>query len=400
METTAPEAVGFSSKRLNRINHAMQAHIDQGRFPGIATIVARKGQIAHAESVGWMDLEDKKTMRLDAIFRLASMTKPITSTAVMMLYERGLFQLDDPVSKFIPEFLSQKVYTGFEDGKIQLTDTKRDITIGDLLSFVSGLIESFNTDPPLKELIDSANTSSEDTLDKRANKLAKLPLLHQPGQAWRYGPDYVVLARLVEVISGKSFADFLLDEIFEPLNMQDTGFYVTEEKIRRVTTLYDYSDSTQPKVADAPEKCLVQPTFTSGSGNLLSTAYDYLRFAQMLLNGGELEGVRLLSRKTVEFMTKNHLSGELLPIGIDDFGASWPGYGYGMGFRVVLDVAQTQLLGSSGEYGWAGSCSTYFWIDPKEELIGIFMSHVEPPHYWPNLIATDFKVLVYQAIAD
>lgn len=404
MNTSAPETVGLSPERLSRINQVMQDHVDQKNLPGIITMAARKGQIAHADCFGWMDMESRKPMQIDAIFRLASMTKPITSTAMMMLYEKGLFQLSDPVSKFIPEFKGLKVYVGMEDGKMGLVDSERDITIGDSLTFVSGLMGSLVTDPPLKELYEEINFSSQkDTLEEGVLKLTELPLMHQPGKNWSYGHDYTLLGRLVELISGKTFAEFLQEEIFEPLNMPDTGFFVPKSKKDRLTTLYDYTESAdQPKVDDSPETSdlFAPPALTSGSGNLLSTTHDYMRFAQMLLNRGELEGKRLLSRKTVELMTENHLPGSLLPFGIPDYGANWSGYGYGFGFRVVMDVAQTKLLGSPGEYGWAGAYSTYFWIDPEEELVGIFMSQAWPPFHWPNLVSPDFKALVYQAIVD
>jgi CubicO group peptidase (beta-lactamase class C family) len=401
LRTVIPETVGLASDRLKRISRAMQAHVDRGKLPGLITMVARRGQLAHAKCFGWMDVESDKPMRFDAIFRLRSMTKPVTSVAVMMLYEEGLFQLSDPVSRFIPEFHGSRVFAGTSEGAMKLVDAERDITIGDLLAFLSGLAEGYGEDQPLKVPYEAAELSGKDiTLAERVERLAGLPLLHQPGKAWRYGYSYDVLARLVEGLSGKPFADFLHQKLFEPLGMLDTGFYIPKEKASQLTAAYGYSDTGKLVVVDSPETSplLAPPALTSGSGNLLSTATDYMRFAQMLLNGGELDGTRLLGRKTVSFMTMNHLPGELLPFRPFP-GADFRGYGYGLGFRILTDVAQSQIVGSPGEYCWAGYWSTHFWIDPKEELIGLQMAHV-PAYCWPHMIPPDFKVLVYQAIVD
>ena len=401
MQTVTPETVGLSTARLSRIRRAMQAHVDRGTLPGIITMLARRGQIAHADCFGWMDIEANKPMQLDAIFRLASMTKPITSVAVMMLYEEGSFQLSDPISRFIPAFHSSKVFAGMSDSVMRLVDAKREITIGDLLTFVSGLVEGYGEDQPLKELYEAAERSGDDLgLEGFVEALARLPLLHQPGKAWRYGDSYDVLARLVEVVSGQPFAEFLHQRIFDPLGMSDTGFYVPNEMAHRLTSAYGYSATGKLEVLDLPatSSLLTLPTLTSGSGNLLSTASDYMRFAQMLLNGGELDGIRLLSRKTVDFMTMNHLPSELLPFHpFPD--VDWRAYGYGLGFRVLMDVAQSQIIGSPGEFCWAGYWSTYFWVDPQEALIGLQMTQV-PVYCWPHAIPPDFKVLVYQAIVD
>jgi CubicO group peptidase (beta-lactamase class C family) len=402
MNIVIPETVGLSSDRLSHINRAMQTHIERGKLPGLITMVARRGQIVHAECFGWMDIEADKSMQFDAFFRLASMTKPVTSVAVMMLYEEGLFQLSDPVSSFIPEFHGSKVFAGISDGVMKLVDAVRDITVGDLLTFLSGLVAGYGDNQPLKELYESAELSREEiTLKELVQKLATMPLMHQPGKAWRYGYSYDVLARLVEVISGQLFADFLRQRIFKPLGMLDTGFYIPKEKASQLTAAYGYTDTKKLKVLDSPKtsQLFTTPALTSGSGNLLSTASDYMRLAQMLLNGGEIDGTRLLGRKTVDFMIMNHLSSEILPISFAP-DADLPGYGYGLGFRVLLDVTQTQIIGSPGEYGWAGYWSTHFWIDPKEELIGVFMTQVGPPYCFPNMIPPDFKVLVYQAIVD
>ena len=402
MKTVTPETVGLASDRLSRIKPVMQAHIDRGELPGLITMVARRGQIAHSECFGWMDIEANKLMQFDAIFRLASLTKPVTSVAAMMLYEEGLFQLSDPVSEFIPEFHGSKVFAGISDGIMELVDAEREITIGDILTFRSGLVSGYGDDQPLNELYGAVGISKERmTLGDLVRKLATLPLLHQPGQAWRYGESYEVLARLVEVVSGNSFADFLRKRIFEPLGMLDTGFYIPVEKASRLTAAYGYSDTGKLEVLDSPEtsQLLTPPILTSGGGNLLSTASDYMRFAQMLLNGGELDGTRLLGRKTVDFMTTNHLSSEILPISTSP-DEGWPAYGYGLGFGILLDVAQSQIIGSPGEYTWTGYWSTYFWNDPQEQLVGILMTQVGPPYCWPNPLPPDFKVLVYQAIVD
>jgi CubicO group peptidase (beta-lactamase class C family) len=397
MKTVVPETLGLDSERLGRINRAMQGYVDQGKLPGAITVVARRGEIAHAECVGWMDLEAKVPVRLDTLYPIFSMTKPVTSVALMMLYEEGRFHLFDPVSKFIPEFSDVQVYVKTDGEAPELTDAEREITIHDLLTQVAGLMSDFWLDPSLTRLVEEAGLYQPDlTLQEFTNRLSKLPLIHQPGQAWRYGDAYEVLARLIEVISNTPFAAYLKQRIFEPLGMEDTGFGIAEEQQDRVAKYYGFSETGG--LVEAVESPRFRPSsIPRGGFGLVSTASDYMRFAQMLLNGGELDGVRLLGRKTVQYMTRNHLPRELLPLQIAP-GWELPGYGYGLGFGVVTDAVQSKVMGSEGQYFWDGIEGTWFWVDPREELIGLIMLRMEAWTWIPVCYA--FQVLTYQAIVD
>jgi CubicO group peptidase (beta-lactamase class C family) len=323
------------------------------------------------------------------------MTKPITSVAVMMLYEEGHFQLDDPVSKFIPEFKNVKVFVRKTEAGFELAGPKREITIRDLLTHTSGLAYGMDKDTPVEEMYKEADLFRfDETLEKMIQRLVKLPLANQPGSRWRYSIATDVLGYLVEVVSGKRFDVFLEERIFGPLGMEDTGFYVPDEKIGRFAAMYRPEEKGGLKRDDKVEWGTFSKStrLLSGGGGLVSTASDYMRFAQMLLNKGELDGTRLLGRKTVELMTANHLPDELIRQG-----NMTKGYGFGLGFAVLMDVAQSESLGSEGEYMWGGAASTGFWIDPEEGLIGILMTQFMP---YNDRFAREFKVLTYQAIAD
>jgi CubicO group peptidase (beta-lactamase class C family) len=397
VKTVVPEKLGFDSERLDRINRVMQGYVDQGRLPGAITIVARRGEIAHAECVGWMDLEAKKPMRLDTLFPIFSMTKPVTSVALMMLYEEGLFHLFDPLSKFIPEFKAVQVHVKTANETPELTDPAREITIHDLLTHMAGLMSDFWLDPILTNLVEEADLYQPNlTLQEFTKRLSKLPLIHQPGETWRYGEAYEVVARLVEVISNMSFATFLKQRIFEPLGMDDTGFGIPKEQQNRLVKYYGFSETGDLVEALESPRIRLSSTPCGGFG-LSCTASDYLRFAQMLLNGGELDGVRLLGRKTVQYMTQNHLPQELLPIQLAP-GWELPGYGYGLGTSVVMDAVQSRMMCSEGQYSWDGIEGTRFWVDPKEELIGLIMLRMEAWTWLP--VCDAFQVLTYQAIVD
>jgi CubicO group peptidase (beta-lactamase class C family) len=395
LPTAKPEKVGLSSDRLNRIKTVMQSYVDKNKLPGLITMVACKGKIVHFEKYGMMDVD--KPMQFNTIFQIMSMTKPITSVAVMMLYEEGYFQLDDPVTKFIPEFKDLKVFSSKDKDGIHVVDQIKPMTIRDLLTHTSGLTYGFyaiNGNTPIDSIYNKANLQ-EGTLKDMINKLAKIPLSFQPGTKWNYSCSTDVLGYLVEVISGKPFDEFLKERIFVPLKMKDTDFYVPKEKINRCAAVYSLADNKGIKVVIKPDTSIISrpPKFFSGGGGLFSTATDYMIFTQMLLNKGEYNGVRLLGSKTVELMTKNHISDELLPI------AEWylPGMGFGLGFAVMIN--QSKILGSVGEFEWCGAYNTYFWIDPTEQLICILMTQFVPALYYPTLIR-EFKILVYQAIVD
>jgi len=410
----SPEKVGLSPQRLARIRPTIEKHIGDDKIAGALTLLAGHGELVHLECVGLMDRENKKPIQADTIFRLYSMTKPITCVALMMLYEKGNFQLFDPVSKFIPAFQDLKVYAGKGKSGVKLADPEREVTIRDLLIHTSGFTYHLLENGPVEEMYREAGVSTEKPLAEFVADLLKLPLAFQPGTAWRYSVSHDVVAYLIEIMSGQPLDVYLRENLFEPLGMVDTGFYVPQDKLDRFTAQYGSGNWTQPDMTltkwfgDAAEginRLISGPTdslestphnvFRGGHG-LVSTAPDYLRFCQMLLNKGELDGKCLLGRKTVELMTTNHLAPELMPFEIG--GTYSPGYGYGLGFRVLIDVGQCQSMGSEGEYGWFGAADTYFWIDPKEEFIGIQMAQFQPPGY--HLIAQDFRVMAYQSIVD
>ena len=397
MNTDVPDTVGFSSSRLDRIRTVMQSYVDQGKLPGAVTMIARRGQVAHADCIGVWDIEAKEPMRLDTLFPIFSMTKPITAVAMMILYEEGRYQLFDPLSQFVPEFKDVRVATTTEGGGIELTELETEITVRDLLTQTSGVLSDGWLSPPLEKLVAEIGLKRpENTLQEFSQRLAQLPLIHQPGKAWRYGESPEVLAYLVELLSGMSYDAFLRQRIFEPLGMGDTGFGFPDHHRGRAARLYGFSETgdVMEKVAYVP--WLTPSSIPRGGFGLISTTLDYMRFAQMLLNKGELNGERILGRMTVEHMTRNHLPEELIPIQPYP-GWSLHGYGYGFLFGVLVDVARARLLGSEGEFYWGG-LSTIFWIDPKEELIGILMTRLEFPNHVP--IYYDFRTLAYQAIVD
>ena len=395
MKRCTPEQVGFSSERLQRVEAMTQRYVDEGKLAGLVTLVARQGSVVQFDKYGVQDLETGDLMALDSIFRIYSMTKPITTVALMMLYEQGLFQLRDPVSQFIPAFAATKVWAG--EG--QLVDPAREITIYDLLTHTAGLSYGGyeETGSPVDKLYDEADLeSAEIDNEEMVRRIANLPLLYHPGQKWFYSVATDVLGHLVEVISGMGLDAYFEEQILAPLGMEDTAFYVPEAKVERFAALYGPGGDGGLELLDAPAtgawSRLPRPLY--GGHGLVSTTIDYYRFCQMLLNGGELDGLRLLGRKTVELMTMNHLSESMIPIG-------WPpdvmhGYGFGLGFRIRVDDAQAGLLGSVGEYAWGGYASTSFFIDPKEELIAIMMPQFLPSGYYP--ILEEFRVLVYQAL--
>jgi CubicO group peptidase (beta-lactamase class C family) len=395
MKITVPEELGLSSERLKRIDTAMQRYIDQELIAGIVTLVARRGSVVHLEKSGMQDIETNKPMELDTIFRIYSMTKPLTSVALMMLFEQGLVRLADPVSKFIPEFKKVKVWVN--EG--ELADLTREITVHDLLTHTAGLSYGGyeETHTPVDKLYDQADVFNTDmTLQEMMRRIADLPLVHQPGEVWRYSVATDVVGRLIEVISDMTLADFLDEKILRPLGMEDTAFSVPAEKIGRFATLYGMTEKGALEVIDTVVGGdYVTLRLHAGGHGLVSTAADYLRFAQLVLNRGELNGVRLLGRKTMELMTTNHIPPTLLPLEMVD---PWPGFGFGLGFRVLLDLPQAGVMGSVGSHGWAGWASTYFWVDPQEQLIGILLLQYIPSGTYP--ISEDFRTAVYQALIE
>ena len=396
METITPEDVGFSSARLRRIGDAMRRLVEDGTLAGAVTLVVRRGRVAHFEATGLMDLEARRPMERDAIFRLASMTKPVTVTAVMMLFEEGYFLLDDPIADYLPEFAGTKVFVRQAGDGVEVADLERPITIRHLLMHTSGLTYDYYPDDPVARIYAREQIGRlDETLANKVRRLVALPLAHQPGIGWTYGLSHDVLGRLVEVISGQPFDVFLQQRLFAPLGMVDTGFFVPRQQLSRLAPVYTPDGRGGLRRDESQRDRSKAPAFLAGGGGLTSTAADYARFCQMLLNGGALGSTRPLGRKTVELMTANHWTGATSP-----YPPGFParaGYGFGLGMRALVDVAQSSVPGSAGEYGWGGAQSTNFWIDPREELLGVLMVQLVPSNFRPAAI---FQVLAYQALVD
>lgn len=408
-----PERVGMISNRLERIGPVMQTYVDSGKIAGLSTLITRRGKAVHFGQVGMMDIESRTPMSPDAIFRIYSMTKPVVCAALMTLYEQGRFQLSDPVMKFLPAFSKPAVLECDAGGNRKGVKPDRPITMHDLFTHTAGLTYDFLEDSPVSELYRQEGffNRADRTLKEFVGDLARLPLAFQPGSGWHYSLAIDVLAHLIEVLSDQPLAPFLEDTLFAPLGMADTNFYVPSEKRARLATMYGLPDLGSPgmtltKLVNAwesgfNERIDVSATypdsnresFARGGHGLFSTVHDYARFAQMLLNGGEFEGTRILGRKTVELMHTNHLSPELLPFKVAD--PPDYGYGFGLGSRVLLNVAESQKPGSVGEFGWAGAAKTYYWVDPKEEMIGILMAQSMMQFETPE---KEFQVLAYQAL--
>jgi CubicO group peptidase (beta-lactamase class C family) len=393
-ERVRPEEVGLSSERLSRIGEFALAEMEKDRIAGAVSLVARRGHIVYFESAGKADIEEGRAMREDSIFRIASMTKPIVSLAVMMLHEEGRFLLDDPIARFIPELGKLRVAVVPEGEAVspealETVPAAREITIHDLLTHRSGFTYGFINQGPVGELYRRTRLLESSTNEELVRKLAELPLVHQPGTTFEYSHSTDVLGRLLEVVSGQRLDRFLEERILLPLGMKDTKFYLSADEAKRLVTLYQRGESPSLKPLDGgrESRLVVGPkTWFSGGGGLVSTAADYYRFLQMLLNGGELDGTRLVSRKTVELMTADHL-GKEIPI--------YPGYGFGLGFAVRQELGKGHSLGSEGDYTWGGIFNTVFWVDPKEELILIFLTNFSPYDLDQRWYV---KTLVYQAI--
>jgi CubicO group peptidase (beta-lactamase class C family) len=367
-------------------------------------MVMRRGQVAYFAATGRADLARDAPMAADTIVRIYSMTKPLTSVAVMMLYEEGRFQLDDPIARFLPCFANMRVAVGGSRGKIDTVPAERDITIRDLLTHTSGLTYGFMESSMVDALYRERHVdfqTSNDSLAAVVERAAALPLLAQPGCEWNYSIATDVLGHFVAVVSGQPFADFLHTRVLAPLGMADTGFHVPAEKIARFAANYIRGPRGALQLIDDPrESSYGAPRqIASGGGGLVSTAPDYIRFCRMMLNQGALDGVRLLGRKTVELMTANHLPGDMAAMGMPRFSESpYTGIGFGLGFSVMLDPAQAQIVGTPGEYAWGGAASTAFWCDPAEDMAVLLLAQLMPSSTYP--IRRELRVLAYQAIVD
>ena len=401
---TRPENVGLSATQLSRVSAWAQRLVDDGKLAGVTTMVARRGQVAHLPCCGLAAQAAAKAMAPDTIVRIYSMTKPLTSLAIMMLYEQGLFQLDDPISRFLPCFAHMRVASGGQRGKIDTVPAAREITFRDLLTHTSGLTYGFMQATLVDGLYRSEGVdfqAAEGTLGEMVERVAALPLLAQPGAEWNYSVATDVLGHLVAVISGEPFGDYLQRRVIDKLGMVDTGFHVAAEKHGRFAANYGPGPDGSLALIDDPTTSpyLAPRGICSGGGGLVSTAGDYMRFCQFMLNKGELDGVRLVGRKTIELMTSNHLRGDMAAMGMPRFSeSSYAGVGFGLGFSVMLDPAQAQILGTPGEYAWGGAASTAFWIDPAEKLAVVLLTQLMPSSTYP--IRRELRVLTYAAIID
>jgi CubicO group peptidase (beta-lactamase class C family) len=397
-----PEQVGLSAARLARIEGWAQRLVDDGKLPGVITLIARQDQVAHLHVCGQADIARGVKLAADTIFRIYSMTKPLATVAAMMLYEEGRFQLDDPIARSLPCFADMRVYTGGSRGKFETVPAARGITFRDLMTHTSGLTYGFMEAHPVDAAYRANGIdfqTSEATLGEVVERLATLPLIAQPGRAWNYSVATDVLGHLVAVISGQDFAGFLQQRVLGPLGMTDTGFVVPAEKASRLAANYAPGRDGGLVLIDDPPSSVFRTgrAIASGGGGLCSTLFDYLRFCRMMLNKGELDGVRLLGRKTVELMTSNHLGGDMADLGTPRFSeSSYVGIGFGLGFSVTLDPAKAQIVGTPGEYAWGGAASTSFWVDPGEQMIVIMLTQLTPSSTYP--IRRELRVLSYAAV--
>ncbi len=400
-----PEDTGMSSSHLRNVSRVVQSYIDDRKLPGAISMVARRGKVIHFETYGNMDDEHSKPMRPDTIFRFYSMTKPIASVGLMMLYEEGRFQLDDPASRFIPEFKSLKVLAGGTADSYEVREPARPMTVRDLLMHTSGLVAR-DTQSPVGELYRRAGFKggeSDGTLADAVKKLGQIPLQVDPGSQWIYGISTDLVGYLCEVISGLPFDRYLQEHILGPLGMIDTSFSVPASKVDRFAANYEPSDgSPRYKLIDDPAtSSYARPrSYFSGAGGLVSTAADYMRFCKMLANRGELDGVRILGPRTLDLMTLNHLPGgkDLATMAQNGGETQREGHGFGLGFAVLLDQAVAQIIGTPGEYYWGGAASTAFFVNPKEELIMLFLTQLRPSSTYP--VRRELRAAIYSSIID
>jgi CubicO group peptidase (beta-lactamase class C family) len=387
-----PEEVGLSSERLKRVGEMVQRHIQAGDFSGAVTLVARRGRVAHLESVGVSDIERKKPVARDSLFRIASMSKPVTAVAILMLMEDGKVRLTDPVSRFIPQFksLSVAVPAESESGtasqtQFSIVPATREITIRDLLTHTSGLVSGGMSASEASK----SPRRPEEVLADYVPRLAAFPLAFQPGTRWAYSPlaAFDTLGRIVEVASGQPFDRFLKDRLFDPLGMSSTGFIVRPDLAPSLAVIYERSSSGLQRYAN--QNALVSSTYFSGAGGLISNAEDYFQFAQMLLDRGQRNGKRLLSPTTVDLMAGIHIP--------DSLPGSPQGRAFGLGVRVVTDAFALGFRGSNGSFGWDGAYCTFFWVDPKEKLVSIFLTQSRP---FSQETSRDFENAVMQSIIE
>jgi CubicO group peptidase (beta-lactamase class C family) len=406
LPTAAPESVGMSGQRLSRISDTFKQEIDKGNLPGVVVLVARKGKLVYSDAFGFQNKEAAKPMAKDSIFRIYSMTKPLVSVAAMMLVEDGKLELTDAVSKHLPAMKGLQVSVAKADAEFAkvsytLVSAQREMTVQDLLRHTAGLAyANLTQNTPVKEAYAKAGVDEDPrglTPAEEVERMAKAPLAHEPGTVWEYSLASDMLGRVVEAASGKRLSDFLEERLFKPLGMNDTAFFVPSDKLGRLAEALPIDSSTgKPnKLYDVS----AAPKNDSGGAGGVSTAADYLRFAQMMANGGQLEGKRYLSRTTVELMTSDHLGTRIqAPVTPGEILLASPGYTFGLGFAVRQTAGVAGVPGSAGEFMWGGFAGTYFWIDPKEQIVAVYMTQAPSPirAYYRKL----FKQLVYAAIVD
>jgi CubicO group peptidase (beta-lactamase class C family) len=402
-----PEEVGLSSVRLARIGEHFQRYIDAGKLAGTLTLIARGGKVALLDARGHLEIEGRRPLTRDAVFRIYSMTKPIASVGLMILYEDGRFQLDDPVHRFIPSWRDLRVFVGGNYPVWKTAPVERAMTIRDLLSHTSGLTYGFmertNVDAAYRRLGVADRARPGYTLRNMVDTLAELPLEFSPGTRWNYSVSTDVVGHLIELISGQRLDAYLREHVLQPLGMTDTAFVIRDDQLSRFAANYERQADGSLKLIDDPATSQFREcSFFSGGGGLVSTVPDYFRFTAMMRNRGELDGVRLLGRKTVELMTTNHLPDGQDLTRLAQAGmfteTAYGGVGFGLGFSVMQSPARAQILGTPGEYAWGGAASTAFWIDPVEDLTVIFMTQLMPSSSHP--LRRELRVLAYSALIE
>ena len=396
---------GVSIDRLRRLDAVLHSYVDAGKLPGVQTVVRRRGEVVHRDCYGCVDVEAGKPVRPDTLYRIYSMTKPITSVALMMLYEEGHFLMENPVSRWLPELADLSVWVDGTADAPQTRPLETPLTVHHVLTHTSGLTYGFQYQHPVDELYRRNDLGTfgvpDFDLDECLRRLGRLPLLFEPGTRWNYSMSTDVCGALIERMSGERLDEFFRTRIFEPLGMHDTAFCALESQADRCSVLYVFAPGKgmQPM---APAAAMTRRSaMLSGGGGLVSSTDDYLRFCQMLLNGGELDGVRLLSARTLRFMTANHLPGgrTLNEMGQSTFAeTAMEGTGFGLGFSVLLDPAANQSLGTPGQFAWGGAASTAFWVDPVEDLTVVFMTQLLPSNTYP--LRRHLQAGVYQALVD
>lgn len=403
--TLTPDDAGLCGARLDRIRDWAGRYVTSGKLPCSLVAVMRRGELVFVDARGYQDVDTETMLSKDTLFRIFSMTKPVTSVAAMMLYEQARFRLDDPISKYLPELSDMDVWVGGTGGNLQTESAKSSITIKQIMTHTAGLTYAF-TDPdsPLSDVYSKKDldfNAKGSPLDQWIKDVGSTPLAFHPGDRWNYSIATDVLGHLIEKIADRPLDEFFTENILAPLGMTDTCFSVPDDQQHRLASLYKYKSGDGLSVMETAKDSQFVGNVTrfQGGGGLISTAADFLRFQTMLLNSGELDGVRLLGPRTVEFMTQNHLPGDLAGMGQPRFGeVSFNGIGFGLGMAVVIDPPRSGVLVSEGEYSWGGAASTAFWNDPSEDISVVFLTQLYPSDTYP--LRQELRALVNQAILD